>query len=314
MSLEEFRKTDEYVYGYLGVEDGRRLAAIARGEIDIGAAVLDELANRGLDHDARWVGFPEARKIAEAAKGAPDKRASTDGTGMLAETSSGRLARAFAAELREELGTGEFAKLCEACLDAKGRASCPSHDMLDANMVMDAAFSKTFGRAADLESDEDMGLINRAWTEARGVMEREGKALLDADARAVVGTIKMGFESADTRMSDGLDFSDVAVWSARSELREAYLSGREAGLAEQARETRGLSRETENLRGFHSRVVGILQEVGVPSVMELAERLVDQLEKNALLESELKRAKLALAGRESSSASPETPKSGRSVR
>lgn len=297
MSLEEFRKTDEYVYGYLGAEDGRRLAAIARGEIDIGAAVLDELANRGLDHDARWVGFPEARKIAEAAKGAErEGRISTDGTGMLAETSSGRLARAFAAELREELGTGEFAKLCAACLDAKGKPSCPSHDMLDANMVMDAAFSKTFGRAADLESDEDMGLINRAWTEARSVMEREGKALLDADARAVVGTIKMGFESADTRMSDGLDFSDVAVWSARSELREAYLSGREAGLAEQARETRGLSRETENLRDFHSRVVGILQEVGVPSVMELAERLVDQLEKNALLESELKRQRISEVG------------------
>lgn len=295
MSLDEFRRTDDYVYGHLGAEDGRRLAAIARGEIDIRAAVLDELANRGLDHDAKWVGFPEARKIADAAKG---ERAGepADGTSMVVETSSGLLARAFVSELREDLGTEAFAKLCGDCLSAKGSPSCPSHDRTDANMVMDAAFSKAFGRAADLESDEDMGLINRAWTEARGLMEREGKVLLDADARAVVGTIKMGFESADTRMSDGLDFSDVAVWSARRELREAYLAGREAGLTEQAKESRGLSKEVENLRDFHSRVVGILQEVGVPSVLELAERLVDELERNARLESELKRQRISEVG------------------
>lgn len=33
------------------------LAAVARGEVDLNALAVAELANRGMDHDGQWVGF-----------------------------------------------------------------------------------------------------------------------------------------------------------------------------------------------------------------------------------------------------------------
>lgn len=41
------------------------LAAVARGEIDLNALASQELASRGLNHDAKWVGFARANAIAE---------------------------------------------------------------------------------------------------------------------------------------------------------------------------------------------------------------------------------------------------------
>ena len=41
------------------------LASIARGDIDPFENALRELANRGLHPDGHWVGFPQARRIAE---------------------------------------------------------------------------------------------------------------------------------------------------------------------------------------------------------------------------------------------------------
>ena len=39
-------------------------------------------------------------------------------------------------------------------------------------------------------------------------------------------------ETLDTRNSDGLDFHDVAVWSIRAALEEAFEAGRRAGASE----------------------------------------------------------------------------------
>ncbi len=41
------------------------LAAAARGEIDLNKIARAELANRGLNWQAKWVGFPEAARIAK---------------------------------------------------------------------------------------------------------------------------------------------------------------------------------------------------------------------------------------------------------
>lgn len=45
------------------------LVALASGELNAQALALDALANRGLDPaTGRWVGFDEAKRLAEAAK------------------------------------------------------------------------------------------------------------------------------------------------------------------------------------------------------------------------------------------------------
>ncbi|WP_338496309.1 hypothetical protein V5F23_20340 [Pseudomonas sp. WP18] len=48
---------------YLSIFPSQLLAAVARGEVDLNhwAGVL--LAGRGLDQNARWVGFPEAARL-----------------------------------------------------------------------------------------------------------------------------------------------------------------------------------------------------------------------------------------------------------
>ncbi len=50
---------------YLTIFPSQLLAAVARGEVDLNhwAGVL--LAGRGLDQNARWVGFPEAARLLE---------------------------------------------------------------------------------------------------------------------------------------------------------------------------------------------------------------------------------------------------------
>lgn len=39
------------------------LAAAARGEVDLNALARAELADRGLDHAGRWVGFARAHQV-----------------------------------------------------------------------------------------------------------------------------------------------------------------------------------------------------------------------------------------------------------
>jgi hypothetical protein len=43
------------------------LAAAARGDLDLNTIARAELGNRGLNRAGKWVGFPEARRLAEQA-------------------------------------------------------------------------------------------------------------------------------------------------------------------------------------------------------------------------------------------------------
>lgn len=54
--------------GFIQLADTKVLAAAARGEIDINKLARDELANRGLDAQGKWVGFKAAAEIAEQAQ------------------------------------------------------------------------------------------------------------------------------------------------------------------------------------------------------------------------------------------------------
>jgi hypothetical protein len=50
--------------GFMQLADAKILAAVARGELDLNAVARRELANRGLDHDGKWVGFEKAARLA----------------------------------------------------------------------------------------------------------------------------------------------------------------------------------------------------------------------------------------------------------
>lgn len=85
------------------------------------------------------------------------------------------LARAFSLELADTLDEStrlqvrELLKLPEFI----GTGNCPTHDFCDANMIMDAAFERAFGRGARIEDlpdgteHPDVALWNAAWE--RGV-------------------------------------------------------------------------------------------------------------------------------------------------
>lgn len=49
--------------GFIQIADSRVLAAVARGEIDLNRIAREEMACRGLDQNAKWVGFDRAREI-----------------------------------------------------------------------------------------------------------------------------------------------------------------------------------------------------------------------------------------------------------
>lgn len=78
-----------------------------------------------------------------------------------------RLAMAFANQLREDIGAKKVAKVVALNAEQDNPNICHSHDFCDANMTMDAAFTKTVGREIDLQSDDDMALWNDAWTLAK---------------------------------------------------------------------------------------------------------------------------------------------------
>ncbi|SDB18300.1 hypothetical protein SAMN03159382_01633 [Pseudomonas sp. NFACC23-1] len=50
---------------YLSIFPSQLLAAVARGEVDLNHWAGVVLAGRGLDQNARWVGFPEAARLLE---------------------------------------------------------------------------------------------------------------------------------------------------------------------------------------------------------------------------------------------------------
>lgn len=74
---------------YLQTMPADALAAAARGDINLNTLARHELANRGLNRAAKWVGFPEANRLAKQVpvRGAngktifvsiPDSEATTD--------------------------------------------------------------------------------------------------------------------------------------------------------------------------------------------------------------------------------------------
>lgn len=49
--------------GFIQIAESKVLAAVARGEIDLNRIAREEMAARGLDQQAKWVGFDKAREI-----------------------------------------------------------------------------------------------------------------------------------------------------------------------------------------------------------------------------------------------------------
>lgn len=49
--------------GFIQIAASKVLAAVARGEIDLNRIAREEMASRGLDQNAKWVGFDKAREI-----------------------------------------------------------------------------------------------------------------------------------------------------------------------------------------------------------------------------------------------------------
>jgi hypothetical protein len=61
--------------GFIQLAKAEILAAAARGEIDLNVVARQELANRGVDWNGKWIGFEKAKALAECL---PVRRA--DGT------------------------------------------------------------------------------------------------------------------------------------------------------------------------------------------------------------------------------------------
>lgn len=78
-----------------------------------------------------------------------------------------QLARAFSAQLLADIGEDKL-KEVNALNDAdKDVYGCHSHDFCDANMSMDAAFTKVIGHETDVSSQSDTDIWNAAWTIAK---------------------------------------------------------------------------------------------------------------------------------------------------
>jgi hypothetical protein len=72
------------------------------------------------------------------------------------------IARAFAANLAEELTADQMAQVVERNKTVDPGV-CASHDFCDANMVMDPAFTQVMRREIDLNSEADCALWGQAW-------------------------------------------------------------------------------------------------------------------------------------------------------
>jgi hypothetical protein len=77
------------------------------------------------------------------------------------------LARQFADVLHVWLTPAEFAEMQRRNRTPKYDKHCASHDFCDANIAMEDAFKRTFGREPNLESDTDIDLWNKAWDVAK---------------------------------------------------------------------------------------------------------------------------------------------------
>jgi len=51
---------------YLQTFPDNIIAAVARGDIDLNRLAIEVLANRGLDHNAKWIGFDAAARLKDS--------------------------------------------------------------------------------------------------------------------------------------------------------------------------------------------------------------------------------------------------------
>lgn len=87
------------------------------------------------------------------------------------------LAKEFSAVLKEWIGTINLRKVIDTNRADITASWCASHDYCDANMAMDAAFTKIMGREfiffndehpeTEQQNGEDTDLMNAAWTLAK---------------------------------------------------------------------------------------------------------------------------------------------------
>ncbi len=77
------------------------------------------------------------------------------------------LATFFVGGLAEALTPEQFHEFCRKTREEFDDLICHSHDYCDANVVMMEAFELTVGRPLDMESDDDMTLVNLAWSYAK---------------------------------------------------------------------------------------------------------------------------------------------------
>lgn len=77
------------------------------------------------------------------------------------------LSKEFSSLLRKELTPEELATVRERNKTEEYSQACATHDFLDANMVMDEAFTNVFKKDFDINSDESLSLWNAAWELSR---------------------------------------------------------------------------------------------------------------------------------------------------
>lgn len=85
------------------------------------------------------------------------------------------VATAFSALVRVHLADA-LETIRERNRQPKYLGCCATHDFCDANEVMAEAFTKTTGRAIDLNSQRDTDLWNAAWDQAKAAEFRETPA------------------------------------------------------------------------------------------------------------------------------------------
>lgn len=79
-----------------------------------------------------------------------------------------KLAHVFADLLKEQLTREQIDAINRRNASLEyGTNVCASHDFCDANMVMDAAFSRLFGRQIRMHEDDDLAAWNIAWSIAK---------------------------------------------------------------------------------------------------------------------------------------------------
>ena len=74
-----------------------------------------------------------------------------------------RLSEAFERYLKTNMDHGEYAAAVAANAVEANPNICHTHDYLDANACMEAAFEDVYGRASIAASDQDTAVMNAAW-------------------------------------------------------------------------------------------------------------------------------------------------------